>query len=142
MERGRKKCSLAMQVKCKGTTTFGKKKNVFKQLFSICEAVSSDNIFYFLLLVKQFHSSIDCKNAWNNFCWLHLKSAFLEQNLGGLNEYCAVNNSCLQIGIKLVHSLKPSLVSATVFITTGTYFCCNLLCFVIKSMKFSLSKIS
>lgn len=98
-----------------------------RKMFSICEVVSSDNIFYFLLLVKQLRSSVDCKNAWNNFCWLHPKSAFLQQNLEGPNEYCAVNNSCLQTGIKPVYSLNPSLVSATVFITTGTYFCCNVM---------------
>lgn len=123
-------CSLAVQVKCKGSATFAKK-NIFKQLFSICEVIEYDNIFHFSLLVKQLHSSIDCKSAWNNFCWLYPKSAFLEQNLEGLNEYCAVNNSCLQTGIKPVNPLNLSLISATGSITTeSSYFCCNPLFFV------------
>lgn len=123
------KCSFAVQVKCKGSTTFLKKKNVFKQLFSICEVISYDNIFSFSLLVKHLHSSIFWKYTCD-FCWLYSKFALLEENLEGQNEFCAVNNSCL-------HWQKPNkldtlyLMSATASITTSnSYFCFNLSFFV------------
>lgn len=86
------KCSFSVPVKCKGSTTVLKKKNVFKQLFSICEVVSYDNMFSFPLWVKHLHSSIVCKYTWD-FCWL--LCTLLEENLEGQNEFCAASNSCL-----------------------------------------------